>query len=106
MLVVPLISPPLVQVLVGDRAEFSYLIALVDSSNVTSSVSVVHRGPTDEFIGNLELLDQGEDIYTFSIPSVSLAMDGAEFVLQFEEIDILNSRVFLRVLGTYVCTNL
>ena len=104
MLVVPLISPPLVQVLVGDRAEFSYLIALVDSSNVTSSVSVVYRGPTDEFIGNLELLDQGEDVYTFSIPSVSLAMDGAEFVLQFEEIDILNSQVFLRVLGMYVQT--
>ena len=104
-MVVPLIQQAL-QVLVGDNAEFSYLIALVDSSNVTSRISVAYRGPTNDFIENLELQDQGEDVYTFSIPSVSLAMDGAAFVLQFEEIDISGSEVSLRVLGTYVCKNL
>ena len=103
MLVVPLFSTQLTQVLVGDSAEFSYLIALVNSSlNVTSSVSVIYFGPRNSLLENLQLLDQGEDVYTFSIPSASLAMDGATFILQFAGINIASSQVRLRVLGMHL----
>ena len=66
-LVVPLFSTPVLQVLVGDSAEFSYLIALLNSSvNVTSSVSVVYTGdPPNSLLDNLELSDQGNDVYMF-----------------------------------------
>ena len=102
VLVVPLFSTPLIQVLVGDSAEFSYLIALVNSSlNVTSSVSVWYTGPRNSLLENLQLLDQGKDVYTFNIPSVNLAMNGATFVLRFAGINIAISQVRLRVLGTY-----
>ena len=97
---VPLFSTSLKQVVVGDSVEFSYLIALVNSSlNVTTSVSVEYVGPFNRFLQNLRLLDQGEDVYTFSIPSVDLSMDGAEFVLQFAGNIIQSSQVTLRVFG-------
>ena len=97
---VPLFSTSLKQVVVGDSVEFSYLIALVNSSlNVTSSVSVEYFGPFNSFPQTLRLLDQGEDVYTFSISSVDLSMDGAEFALQFAENIILSSQVQLRVFG-------
>ena len=97
---VPLFSTSLKQVVVGDSVEFSYLIALVNSSlNVTSSVSVEYFGPFNSFPQTLRLLDQGEDVYTFSISSVDLSMDGAEFALQFAENIILSSQAQLRVFG-------
>ena len=97
---VPLLSTSLHQVVVGDTVEFSYLIALVNSSlNVTSSVSVEYFGLWNSFLQNLRLLDQGEDVYAFSIPSVDLSMNGAEFVLQFAGNTILSSQVELRVFG-------
>ena len=97
---IPLFSTSLKQVVVGDSLEFSYLIALVNSSlNVTSSVSVEYFGPFNSFPQTLRLLDQGEDVYTFSISSVDLSMDGAEFALQFAENIILSSQVQLRVFG-------
>ena len=103
MLAVPLFSTPFVQVLVGDSAQFSYLIALVNSSlNVASSISVVYTGPPNSLLDNLQLLDQGNDAYAFSIPSVDFAMDGATFILQFEGINILASQFQLRVLGKHL----
>ena len=97
---IPLFSTPLHQVVVGDSIEFSYLIALINSSlNVTSSVSVEYFGPFNSFLQNLKLLDQGEDVYTFSIPSVDLSMDGTEFVLRFAGNNILSSQVELTVFG-------
>ena len=97
---VPLFSTPLKQVVVGDSVEFSYLIALVNSSlNVTSSVSVEYLGPFNSFLQNLRLIDQGEDVYSFGIPSVDLLMNGAEFELQFAGNNIPSTRVELRVFG-------
>ena len=97
---VPLFSTSLQRVVVGDSVEFSYLIALVNSSlNVTSSVSVEYSGPFNSFLQNLRLIDQGEDVYAFSIPTVDLSMDGAEFALQFAGNIILSSEVELRVFG-------
>ena len=97
---VPLFSTSLKQAVVGGSVEFPYLIALVNSSlNVTSSVSVEHFGPFNSFLQNLRLIDQGEDVYTFSIPSVDFSMNGAEFVLQFAGYNISSSEVELRVFG-------
>ena len=94
---VPLPSTPAV---VGHSVEISYLIAFVNFSlNVTSSVSVEYFGPFNSFLQNLRLIDQGEDVYTFTIPSVDLSMDGAEFALQFAGDIISSSEVELRVLG-------
>ena len=107
MLVVPLFSTPFVQVLVGDSAQFSYLIALVNSSlNVASRVSVVvtSSGPRNSFLDNLQLRDQGNDVYLFSIPFVDFTMDGAKFVLQFGGINIGASQFQLRVLGKHTAT--
>ena len=56
-------------------------------------------GPFNSFLQNLRLLDQGEDVYTFSIPSVDLSMDGAEFTLQFAGNNIESTLVELRVFG-------
>ena len=100
ILVVPLFSTSLRQVVVGDSVEFSYLIALVNSSlNATTSVSVEYFGPFNSFPQTLRLLDQGEDVYTFNISSVDLSMDGAEFALQFAGNIVLSSQVQLRVFG-------
>lgn len=106
VLTVPLFSTPFVQVLVGDTAQFSYLIALVNSSlNVASSVSVVYNGPPNSLLNNLQLLDQGNDAYAFSIPSVDFTMNGATFLLQFGGTNIAASQFQLRVLGKHLATN-
>ena len=104
---VPLFSRSLVQVLLGDTAEFSYLIALVDPSlDVTTNVSITPIGPFNGLLENLQLVDQGEDVYTFTIPSVTLSMDQTVFALQFAGNTIETSEVTLRVLGTYIIQNI
>lgn len=104
VLVVPLFSAPLgqIQVLVGNSFEFSYLIALVNSSlNVTTSVSITYRNRFNSRITleNLKLIDRGGDIYTFSIPPANLSMDQTMFALQFAGRNIVVSQVILRVTG-------
>lgn len=96
VLVVPLSSMPH-QVLIGERIEISYLIALVNSSlNVTSNVVVSYI-----LRENLKLLDQGRDVYTVIIPSATLPMDRTLLQLQFEGLNISSSQVLLRVFGMY-----
>lgn len=100
VLTVPLFSTPFKRVLVGDSVQFSYLIALVNSSlNVTSSVFMTYHNSSNGLTENMKLLDQGKDVYTFNIPSATLSMDETIFILEFAGIQIQSSRVTLRVFG-------
>ena len=95
---VPVITAPL-QVLAGETAVFSYLIVLTNSSlNVTDAISVV-SSPITSMIMNITLVDRGEDIYEFSIPSVNESMNGSQFTLETLDGTVVSPTITLQIAG-------
>ena len=98
VLAIPVVTAPL-QVLAGETAMFSYLIVLTNSSlNVTDSISVV-SSPINSMLMNITLVDRGEDIYEFSIPSVNESMNGSQFTLETRDGTVVSPTITLQVAG-------
>ena len=103
VLAVPLITTPL-EVLLGETAVFSYLIVLTNFSlNVSDTISVVSN-PFNSMLPNLTLVEQGEEVYEFTIPSVSESMNGLQFTLETLEGTVVSPPITLQLLGKYALT--
>ncbi|XP_065913056.1 uncharacterized protein [Dysidea avara] len=104
VLAVPLITTPL-EVLLGETAVFSYLIVLTNFSlNVSDTISVVSN-PFNSMLPNLTLVEQGEEVYEFTIPSVSESMNGLQFTLETLEGTVVSPPITLQLLEVIVTTN-
>ena len=103
VLAVPLTTTPL-EGLVGETAVFSYLIVLTNFSlNVTDTISVV-ANPFNPMLPNLTLVERGEEVYQFTVPSVSTLMNGLQFTLETLEGIVVSPPITLQVTGRHTMT--
>ena len=86
-----LLSPSTQRVVAGEDAVFIYRIALADNQNVVDNIGI---GIINSEVSTTELstiIDQGNDIYHVTFSNVSVLLNQAEFVLQFNEATISNT---------------
>jgi len=80
---------------------FSYLIVLTNTSlSVTDTISVI----ANPLLPNLSLVEQGEDLYQFTIPSVSTLINEYQFTLETLEGAVVSPPITLQVTGRCIMT--